>query len=109
MLLTPFRQLLASFPQLQRRIEVQATLFKEPPHFDEFVTAGFVATLTNRSNRRRPVVAAVVPSGHRSVPRLAPPRRRRQPAPATGCPAVRRRPTATPPEVRRRERSAPRH
>ena len=40
-------QLFASFPQLQRRIEVQPALLQQPHDLDQLVAAGFIAKLTN--------------------------------------------------------------
>ena len=50
MLLAAFRQLLTSFPELQRSIEVQPTLFQGLYETDQFVPALFVPELTNVSS-----------------------------------------------------------
>ena len=45
-------QFLASFPESQRRIEIEATLFEDSNHLDQFVAALFVIQFTDG---RRPV------------------------------------------------------
>ena len=62
MLFAPFGELFASFPQFQRRIEVQPALLQQPHDFDQLVPASFIAKLTNRRNRLGPAAAVVVTS-----------------------------------------------
>src|SRR5690349_10389315 len=89
MLFAAFSQLFASFPELQRCVQVQAALFQRADHVDQLITAFLIAQPTNVSSAIRVLSHRFLLYSPPSPPRLPP-------GCAARCPPARRRPCAEP-------------